>query len=67
MGWFLNKGYSGLKKILGTSVINSVVKINLNLFHISFCCLKTLSENYTRLHKKCHNIAKKKKKEKENE
>ena len=61
MRWYLNNGYTWLRciKNIGTPITNSVVKINPNLFHISFCCLKTLYENGNRLHKKCRDIAKK--------
>ena len=61
MGWFLDNGYTGLKyvKNLGTSIINSVVKINLNLFHIFFVASKhylkitpELKKNATILQKK---------------
>ena len=57
---FLNNGYTGLRcvKNLDTPITNSVVKINPNLFHISFCFLKAY-ENCTWLHKKYCNIAKK--------
>ena len=61
MGWFLDNGYTGLKYIknLGTLIINSVVKINLNLFHIFFVASKhylkitpELKKNATILQKK---------------
>ena len=58
MEWFLNNGYTGLKKNLGTSIINSVIKINLNLFHILFVASKHLeitpgfTKNATILQKK---------------
>ena len=66
MGWFLDNGYTGLKSVknLGTLIINSVVKINLNLFHIFFVASKRYLKITPEL-KKNATILKKKKKKKE--
>ena len=66
MGWFLDNGYTGLKyvKNLGTSIINSVVKINLNLFHIFFVASKhylKITPEFTKMPQYC----KKRKRERE--